>query len=245
VRKAGKAFASAISDLRWRIASASSGVDPSAALGTASADHLFPSGLRGLVASCEMRTPYLSCRVFASFAVERQLPVVRPPSPVLSPPPSVLRPPSPVEEQRSSAFICVSLSSASLGVLCASNPGSLRVNPRVPWGSPRDYISRRNVDFCATDRGRKASTYGSSPAGGGGGCQRQSSTTNHANPTKGMGYLWFPCGTVSSLKRQVGEGLVPNPLASNLALFRRTPYGATTNGAKMRKTNPISPRRGD
>jgi hypothetical protein len=47
-------------------------------------------------------------------------------------------------------------------------------------------------------------------------------------------------GRVSSLNRQVGEGLVPSPLASNLTLFRRTPYGVTTNGAKMRKTNPIS-----
>jgi ribosomal protein L34E len=32
---------------------------------------------------------------------------------------------------------------------------------------------------------------------------------------------------------------VASPLASNLTVLRRTPYGATTNGAEMRKTNPI------
>jgi hypothetical protein len=57
--------------------------------------------------------------------------------------------------------------------------------------------------------------YRSAPVGGG--CQRQLSTTNHANPTNGMGFLWFPSGGVSSLKCQVPsqKGPPPLPLTSN------------------------------
>jgi hypothetical protein len=102
-----------------------------------------------------------------------------------------------------------------------SYPGSLRVKTCVPGDSQRSQISGRNVGFYATYRCRKASIYGSAAGGGqrqssttnhatpmkGMGIlgQRQSSTTNHANPTKGIGILWSPLRRVSSWKSQVSS----------------------------------------
>jgi hypothetical protein len=73
----------------------------------------------------------------------------------------------------------------------------------------------------ATYRRRKASIYGRAAAGGGG-CQRQSSTTNGTNPTKGMGTLGFALGRVSRLKcqsvEQKGPGARDCRAASLLAM---------------------------
>jgi hypothetical protein len=90
-----------------------------------------------------------------------------------------------------------------------------------PRGSQRSRISSRKVDLYATYRRRKASIYGRAAAGGGG-CQRQSSTTNGTNPTKGMGTLGFALGRVSRLKcqsvEQKGPGARDCRAASLLAM---------------------------
>jgi hypothetical protein len=123
------------------------------------------------------------------------------------------------------------------------HPGHLRVNPGVPGGSPRSHISRRNVDFCATCRRRKASIYRSAAAPGGG-CPRQSSITKCTNPMNRMGILWSPFGTVSSLKCQARQAQVETPdfklgrrpLMPNEANFTRSQASA---GRQICETNPI------
>jgi hypothetical protein len=102
---------------------------------------------------------------------------------------------------------------------------------------------------------RGASIYKSAAAGGAGG-QRQLSTTNDVNPTKGMGLLWFPCGTAAGLKCQVfSEELAP--LTSNFKLHtsnfiraKRTQFrppvedvGRGRPTYKACETNPIWPGR--
>jgi hypothetical protein len=92
------------------------------------------------------------------------------------------------------------------------------------------HISRQDVDFYATFWRSKASIYGS-PAVGGGDGQRRSSLTNGANPTKGMGLVGVPCGTVPSLKCQVFRAELA-PLTANFKLrtsnficAKRTQFG--------------------
>jgi hypothetical protein len=111
----------------------------------------------------------------------------------------------------------------------------------VPGDSQRSQISGRNVDFYATFRTCTASIYGSAAGGG----QRQSSTTNHAtpmkgmgilgqtqaptmnhaHPTKGIGILWFPFGAVSSFKCQASgwrrSGAEPSGLQSHTSPRKR------------------------
>jgi hypothetical protein len=108
---------------------------------------------------------------------------------------------------------------------------------RAVSSRPRRKFRGGMLIFYATYRRREAPIYGSAPAGGGGG-QRYSAIANGTNPTNGMGIVWCPCGTASSLKCRVsskrGRGLLD-------CGFRDA--GRERQARRACKTNPISSRR--